>query len=587
LGAFFTIASQLPQANAQTDASSPRYLSPTGIDSSNTCAISTAPCATLQHTLNTAAVGDTILIAGGVYTDIVISGGVTQVAVISQAVTIQGGYTAVFTEPPDPVANPTIFDGNAQGRVLTILDANQVQIDGLQLTGGLVNGQYDRGGGLYVRDSQLALSSSTIHHNQAGYGGGIYLQNSQIELAHNQIMQNSAQFSGGGIRCYGCAGTIQHNQVMSNTAVLFGGGFQITGSPVNVTANMVQYNTTSVSGQGRGGGIHIQNSSDTSLHGNLISQNSAFAGGGIRLFDSSATLQSNIIQDNQAQQSGGILLEKESNAYLENNAFLANNSSTQNTGITILDSMPQLHHNTFNDSGETAVLVAGTSQVNLNNTLIANQTNGVINDGAVVTLTTTLWDNVSTLIQGSVAQSGSVTGTAGFAADGYHLTAVSDALNKAAPSATTTDIDNQIRPHLGGADIGADEWWPLDARKTVSQQIVQPGEIVTYTIQLTNTNTLTSHILITDTLPLLVDFIGPLSASTGSAAFNAGTVLWQGSLASQESVTIFWPVQIQDDLQPGTTISNSALIQNEEGTFETTTAVMFVPSEIYLPLILK
>jgi uncharacterized repeat protein (TIGR01451 family) len=585
LSVFTAVAFIIPSVFAQNNPST-RYLAPGGADNGNDCANPAVPCATLRHALNVAQPDNTILVAGGTYSHITSSGGVTQVAIISQPVTIRGGYTAVFTDPPDPQANPTIFNANGQGRVFTILDAGLVTLNGLQLTGGSASGANDRGGALYVLNSQLTLQNSAVYGSQAGYGGGLYLQNSQVNLWQNEIYSNSARFSGGGIRCYGCAGSLQHNQILSNTAVLNGGGLQITASPLTLANNLIQNNGTATAGLGWGGGVHLQASADTLLTGNTIQNNRAYAGGGLRLYNSSAVLQGNLIRDNEAEQGGGLLLENNSHALLENNAFIANSAAVQGAGLSVLSSAPLLRHNTFNGNVGTAVYAAN-SQFEMSNSLIANHDTGVVNTGGTVTLTTTLWDNNSADTQGSVQQSNAFTGSAGFAADGYHITAVSAALNAADPSETTIDIDNQQRPHYGGSDIGADEWWPLDAVKLVSAVTVQPGLVVTYTIVLTNHADTTAAFMVTDTLPAQVDFIGPTSASVGSASFSGGAVLWQGSLSPNSSAALLWPVQVANNLLPGATITNSAIVQDEQGVYNTTTAVMVVPAKVYLPIIVR
>lgn len=586
LGTLAGVVGLLPQANALINNSSNRYLSPSGSDNNNDCTHQLTPCATWQHTLDSAQAGDIILAASGVYTDIVVSANVTQVAVISQAITIQGGYTSTFTDPPDPVSHPTVLDAQSQGRVLTIRDVENVSIRGLQLTGGAVSGQYEHGGGLYVINAQLILADSIIHQNRAGYGGGIYLQHSQISLMNNEIRQNEALRGGGGIRCYDCTGSISQNQIISNTAVFHGGGFHITNSPVALSANNIQSNTVSTVNSSWGGGGHLHNS-DANLTSNLFQNNSGYWGGGLRLVNSPATLQGNVFRSNQANFGGGLLLETNSNGLLENNALVDNQATTDGDGIYIRDAQPELRHTTLNNNGDTAIFATGTAAANFVNSLIANQANGIINNGSVVTLTTTLWDNVTIPTQGNVQEVNSSSGSAGFTADGYHITAVSDAVDTASPTTTDVDIDDQTRPHLGGPDIGADEWWALDARKSVSHYPVEPGLTVTYTIMLTNTTATTNTILLTDTLPAQVDYLGPISASSGSASHNSGTVFWQGSLASQESVTIYWPVQLHNNLTPGTIITNSATVEDDSGIFETTTAVMVIPSEVYLPFIVN
>ena len=50
-------------------------------------------------------------------------------------------------------------------------------------------------------------------------------------------------------------------------------------------------------------------------------------------------------------------------------------------------------------------------------------------------------------------------GDPAFAADGYHLTSESAALDKGIDAGITVDIDGQARPASAGNDLGADELW--------------------------------------------------------------------------------------------------------------------------------
>ena len=57
-----------------------RYVHPNGTDLNNNCTdLGKAPCKTIQHAVDQAATGDTILVAAGLYTDVHSSGGYTQV----------------------------------------------------------------------------------------------------------------------------------------------------------------------------------------------------------------------------------------------------------------------------------------------------------------------------------------------------------------------------------------------------------------------------------------------------------------------------------------------------------------------------
>jgi hypothetical protein len=52
-----------------------------------------------------------------------------------------------------------------------------------------------------------------------------------------------------------------------------------------------------------------------------------------------------------------------------------------------------------------------------------------------------------------------MSGDPAFAADGYHLTGGSAALNWGMDMGTNTDIDGEPRPNVAH-DLGADEFWP-------------------------------------------------------------------------------------------------------------------------------
>jgi hypothetical protein len=106
----------------------------------------------VQAAVDAASDGDVIKVATGVYTDVSArpapagyqgapaSGLITQVVYISKTVTIRGGYTSAFTEPPNPEANPTTLDAQGQGRVLLIAGVISPTAEGLRITGGDATG---------------------------------------------------------------------------------------------------------------------------------------------------------------------------------------------------------------------------------------------------------------------------------------------------------------------------------------------------------------------------------------------------------------------------------------------------------------
>ncbi|UCC63943.1 MAG: hypothetical protein JSV36_02460, partial [Anaerolineae bacterium] len=104
--------------------------------------------------------GDVIKVAAGTYTGVrgrpvpadypspPASGIVTQAVYISKTVSIRGGYTTAFSDPPDPEANRTTLDAQGQGRVLYITGNISPTVEGLRITGGYVKDS-GGGGGIY------------------------------------------------------------------------------------------------------------------------------------------------------------------------------------------------------------------------------------------------------------------------------------------------------------------------------------------------------------------------------------------------------------------------------------------------------
>jgi parallel beta-helix repeat protein len=252
-----------------------RYVAPapTGNDSGNDCTSSSTPCATVQHAVDVADPGDEIRVATGTYSGVQgrpvpagypappASGTITQVVYISQTVTLRGGYTTTFTDPPDPEANPTTLDAQKQGRVLYITGDISPTVEGLRITGG----------------------------DAVGLGG------------------SPSGDSGGGVLAISATITMSNNQVFSNTATFGGGLYLYDSANATLISNMISHNK----GWTHAGGLYFRNSSRATLISNTISDNEApspwgLYGGARFAHSDNATLINNIISGNHAaDQCGG------------------------------------------------------------------------------------------------------------------------------------------------------------------------------------------------------------------------------------------------------------------------------------------
>jgi parallel beta-helix repeat protein len=353
------------------------------------CGSAPSPCRTLQYAVDKAAANDEILVASGTYTGVKghtlpvgypeppASGLITQVVYINKAVTIRGGYTTDFSNPPHPNTNPTTLDAQGKGRAMVIAGNIQTTLSGLRLTGGnaaKLGGSslfLHGGGGLYVISATATISNNQVFKNSANDGGGIFLQKSVATLNGNTIYSNTIGYYGAGVLqnegsatmtgnklyfnratgTYGSGGglsvhvgnlVMNGNTIYSNTVRSNGGGiFMTTSKNALLTGNKVLSNTTeSGSGGGvwmrycdgmhmtgntfaantaynDGGGLYVDQSYST-LVGNTIISNTAFEGGGMIMQGRELTLTMNTVVSNTAQQGGGLFLSYNDSALNRN-----------------------------------------------------------------------------------------------------------------------------------------------------------------------------------------------------------------------------------------------------------------------------
>jgi len=435
----------------------------------------------------------------------------------------------------DPAANPTILDAQGQGRVLCIVGAGAPVIEGLHLTNGNAAGlgghpflTSDAGGGVCIYTATATLRGCQITDNEAVSGGGVYLYNSQATLTGNTVSTNTATnayyefYGGGGIYLYQSDATLTNNILSGNRAdAAHGGGLHGRSSSPLIVGNTIIGNrsywdgggvylsygagaligntiadnwTTTQYGDGGGVGLHY---TDVALNWNIISGNTAVRdGGGLALFGcDDVVLAGNWIFGNQASSGdqypanhGGGLYLRWSDTTFVNNVIVDNVASNEVAGVYVQRSHPRFLHTTLarnhtDASGDgSAICVAGdgfTSTVALTNTVIVSHTVGItVAAGSTATLGATLWhaNGGNWTGAGAVVHTGDVPGDPDptFAADGYHLTAGSPAVNKGVNAGVWVDIDGQPRPYQV-PDLGADEYWPPGVLKYLYLPLVLRG----------------------------------------------------------------------------------------------------------------
>ncbi len=472
LGLILVLLTWLHIAQAASIAAD-RFVTVTGSGSACTQA---APCA-LQTALSLAANGDTIYVAGGVYT-----GTGAAVITLTGSITLYGGWSG---NPDgsirrDPAVYPTTLDGEGARRVVYINGNITPTLDGFIVTRGNATGlpvSNGRGGGVFVNDAHPLILNNTITNNVAaaspgtqGYGGGLYLVNAgQAIVRYNLVISNAASTaywgSGGGIYLTGSSSglQLQFNQVLSNTAtttgtVGWGGG--IYGGPDGalIQGNVVAGNRTNSTGTGSGAGL-FQYGGTAHYLGNLAYGNIGYTA--VWLQYSRARFEGNRVVDNATLE--GICLTSGSGdgPTLLNNlvarsgsrAFSAYGSASKILTATLL-------HNTLVGAGSGYGVYGEYAALSLTNTLVASVTWGITNTtpaGATVSADHTLfWVVTNPGISGANPLSGDPRFVDPAGGD-YHLGPGSAAIDAGVDAGVTTDIDGELR--LNVPDIGADEWY--------------------------------------------------------------------------------------------------------------------------------
>jgi thermitase len=512
--------------------------------------------------------GGTIRVAAGTYTGVNSYDSLAQVVYISKSITIRGGYTTAFTDPPDPTANPTIVDAQGDGRALYIIGLPvsgagiSPTIEGLHITGGDADGLLgglgagDSGGGICALNAQITISDSRIFSNTARWGGGLYLEESDAVLTGNTIVANAVDKDGGGLYLRVSDATLDANTVVSNAAAEQGAGLYLYESDATLKGNTVTINTADKDG----GGLYLWRS-DATLDGNAVVANTAAEeGGGLYLGNSDATLTNNVVADNQADVAG--------------------------SGLYVRGSSPHLLHTTVarNDGGDgIGVYVTGDvgdrSSATLANTILVNHTVGItVTDGNTATLEATLWGEGNWANTTDWEGAGMVTlthdhwGAPAFVAPDtgdYHIGVGSAALNTGVDVGVTTDVDGDPRPIGPGHDLGADEFptalsASLEMAQRASTGVAQAGAQLTYTIHVTNTGDVYLYATVTDVLP--------------SHVSPGGVRTWTPVVAPDSS----WVETVIVTVEAGYTgpLTNEVQVTTEEGVGGTDVSTVVVVEEV-------
>ncbi len=239
----------------------------TGLDIS-ACGSAETPCKTIQYAESLASSGDTILVGKGTYTyapsglwPTCYGASITPpvVCIIDKNLTLLGGYDGQNWSFADPVANPTIIDGQSQYRGIGLFGSSattpnaSLYMEGFTVVNGLALG-----------------ATQGADYEIAGYGGGMFATNAPITLRKVVFAGNHA--TGGNTNSsYGGAGV--------------GGGLAINATPPG-TLNTLD---------------NVTFDSNQALGGSGINRGGGSLGGGFYIYSARVNATNIILQDNIAQ----------------------------------------------------------------------------------------------------------------------------------------------------------------------------------------------------------------------------------------------------------------------------------------------
>lgn len=465
------------------------FVKPAG---SGTACVQSAPC-TLATAIATAATGDTIYLGAGTYL-----GTGTEVVLLDRTVNLLGGWNGAASGPVarDHVVNGSILDGENARRVIRVVGAGTAPvIDGLAI----------------VRGNATGLNENCTNHGGNGCGGGVFVHGAAPTISDNHISGNFAAVNaavpwagagGGGIHvANGHDLVIRDNTISGNTASNagqgWGGGINVTFcSNCRIEGNRITGNTATTAGEeGWGGGIAIDgDGSSVVVAGNLVKGNAAAPatplgsyGNALYTWYTGVEARRNLFSSvafGSTVYLGGFVgdfaanrVEAAANAAT---ALLLVNGRGETSAVTnnVLVGARQatvhalggagqyalavsLRHNTIVGSGRGNAVLAENATVTMTNNIVADHDNGPTTAGAgtVVADHTLFWRNGSDGLRGT----GPVDGDPRFvnrAFGDFHVFEGSAAQGEGSDAGVASDMDGDVRPGLGGIDIGADEVAP-------------------------------------------------------------------------------------------------------------------------------
>ncbi|MBD3334589.1 MAG: hypothetical protein GF355_03650 [Candidatus Eisenbacteria bacterium] len=291
---------------------------------------------TIQAGVDSAAVGDTVLVAAGTYDDLHMDA-FAEYSVVE----MQSGVVLRSQSGPEDTIIDAASSQPSRGILCVACDGSTV-IDGFTITGG----DTYFGAGIYISSGAPVIENNAFLDAYGGTGGALMITNAAApRVTANLFLDNVA--------CCGPGG-----------AILVDAGAQ---------PELIE-NVFRGSEGFQGGAVAVQNAGAT-IVGNSFEDNSGTSGGALMLWSAAGEVRGNTFEGNQASSSGGaVTFRTSNNVSFEQNILVGNSASGGGGAILLDDSSPEillstLAHNVALDGG--GIKMTGPAAPLISQTLIA------------------------------------------------------------------------------------------------------------------------------------------------------------------------------------------------------------------------
>ncbi len=316
--------------------------------SARTWPVPSAECPTIQAGIDSASVGDTVLVAAGTYT----SDGNKNLDF--------GGTDLVLLSEGGPELTIIDCEGSGRGFHFHSGEIGAAVVEGFTITNGNVGS--DHGGGMLCDASSPTVRSCVFSGNTAQRGGGMRCQNASSPTIGSCIFFGNLATAGGGMHCRessptvtGC--TFSGNYVGGAAGGMYcGPGSSPTVINCTFSGNSADYST--------GGGMYCTFSPyyfPPTVSNCTFSGNSAVWGGGLGCDVSSPMISDCTFSGNSVDDRGGAIFCYDSSPTVNHCTFFEN-SALEGAGVDCFEFSRPLVENTiiaFSPVGEAIYCVSG------------------------------------------------------------------------------------------------------------------------------------------------------------------------------------------------------------------------------------